>query len=182
MLTVEQAIDVQGLRVEADAGIWNRGDRTVVGHKAVFKVDGLVVLRNKYPDLSISCEVYDDTSVHVYTTDMVFVAEQTGSDFYLSECDARCSELSPANFLDFKIVIDDHTQRLLQTQQPTRFHCVDPPSDLVYDSSSVKPFFYIDAENTFEVTGHNIIHDDISSSCHYFEEEELHSAAKALVV
>ena len=75
VLKVEKAIEVQGLHVDAVAGLWNRGDRTIASHKAVFKVDGLSALRSKYPNLAIVCEVYDDTSAHIYTIEVAFVSD-----------------------------------------------------------------------------------------------------------
>ena len=69
---MEAAIEVQGLRVDAELGRWNRGDRTLYGHQAVFEEDGLLSLREMYPELAITCEVYDDSSMLVYTTEVSF--------------------------------------------------------------------------------------------------------------
>ena len=125
--------------------------------------------------------MYDDTAVHVYDVAVDFLPSTLGISKGFSQCQARCASHSPTNFLDIKIVLDENKKRLLQTEQLLRFHCIDAPSNLLYDSSTHNTHFYIDDVNEIQFTGYNIPQNMASVACNYHKDGVFAHSQRALV-
>ena len=72
ILEVEPALELKGLISDESTGLWNRGDRNIIGHNSAFNIEGLTDIQSRHPGLTINCEVYTDDSALAYTTAVAF--------------------------------------------------------------------------------------------------------------